>query len=100
MCTTFDLRTHENNFLGCESEHVHISVLKSTMPKKSENTPTGRSKKADKNFTCKDEETALMLQGLSQNHVVLSFFLKLSENDLFFVVMSCYRQLLILWLNL
>ena len=34
----------------------------STLPKKSKNTSTGSSKKADKNFTWTDEETALLLQ--------------------------------------
>ena len=76
MRTTFDLRTRENNFHLYQSEHVHISVLKSTMPKKSENTSTGSSKKADKNFTWTDEETALLLQGLSQNRRGRRFLLE------------------------
>ena len=61
MRKTFDLRMRENNF-HISREHVHISALMSTMPKKLENTSTGSSKKAYKNFTLKDEETALLLQ--------------------------------------
>ena len=46
------------------------------MPKKSENTSTGSSKKAVKNFTWTDEETALLLQGLSQNRRGRRFLLE------------------------
>ena len=59
------------------------------MPKKSENTSTG-SKMADKNFKSADEETALLLQGLSQNRRGRRFLL-----EAFRIRLSlCCRELL------
>ena len=60
------------------------------MPKKSENTSTGSGKKADKNFTWTDEETALLLRGLSQNRRGRRFLLEAFKIRL----ILCSRELL------